>query len=59
VAVTRNGERREYRAVLVEDPASRSRINELTLDKYGWRESVLRAAMMDPAGTTPIRLEPH
>ena len=59
IAVTRGGERREYRAVLVEDAATRERINALELEKYGLAEKVLRAVMMDPAGTTPIRLEPR
>jgi len=59
VAVTRNGERREYRAVVVEDPAPRAAINALVLEKYGWRESTLRAFGMGPAATTPIRLEPR
>jgi len=58
VAVTRGGERREYRALLVEDAAARERINALTLEKYGWRERTLRAGM-DPSGVTPIRLEPR
>jgi hypothetical protein len=58
VALTRGGERREYRAVPVEDAATRQVINALELQKYGWRESVLRVAGMDPAGATPIRLEP-
>jgi hypothetical protein len=58
VAVTRGGERREYRAGVVEDAATREQINTLELQKYGWRESVLRVAGMDPAGATPIRLEP-
>jgi hypothetical protein len=58
VAVTRGGERREYRAVPVADAATREQINTLELQKYGWRESVLRVAGMDPAGATPIRLEP-
>jgi hypothetical protein len=59
VVVTRGGERGEFRAVLVPDPATRDAINDLTLDKYGWRERVLRAVMMDPAGVQPIRLEPR
>jgi hypothetical protein len=59
VAVTRAGERREYRAVPVDDPATRERINALTLEKYGLAEQILRAVMMDPAGATPIRLEPR
>jgi hypothetical protein len=59
VAVTRGGERRDYRAVPVDDAATRDRINALTLDKYGLAEEILRALMMDPAGATPIRLEPR
>jgi F420H(2)-dependent quinone reductase len=58
VAVTRRGERREYRAVPVEDAQARERINALTLEKYGWRERTLRAGM-DTSGVTPIRLEPR
>jgi hypothetical protein len=57
VAVTRKGERREYRAVVVDDATTRERINALVLEKYGWRESVLRAIGMGPDGTTPIRLD--
>ena len=59
VVVTRNGERRPFRATPVEDDTTRARINALTLEKYGWRESVLRAFGMGPEGTTPIRLEPR
>ena len=59
VAVTRGDERGEFRAVIVADPATRDAINGLTLEKYGWRERVLRAVMMDPAGVQPIRLEPR
>ena len=59
VAVTRAGERREYRAVPVEDAATRDRVNALTLEKYGTAEKILRAVMMDPSGVTPIRLEPR
>ena len=58
VAVTRAGQRRPYRAVVVEDAETRERINALELEKYGWREEVLRVAGMHPADTTPIRLEP-
>jgi hypothetical protein len=59
VSVTRNEEHRTYRAVIVEDSATRERINALVLEKYGWRESTLRAFGMGPAGTTPIRLDPR
>ena len=47
------------RAVVVDDPATRGRINALMLEKYGWRESVLRAMGMGPDGSTPIRLDPR
>jgi hypothetical protein len=57
VVVTRAGRRQELRAVVVEDAATRDAVNRLTLEKYGWRERVLRAVMMDPAGVQPIRLE--
>lgn len=57
VAVTRNRERRAFRAIVVDDPVTRERINALVLDKYGWRESVLRAMGMGPDSTTPIRLD--
>jgi hypothetical protein len=59
VAVTRGGERHVFRAVPVADDATRDRINALTLEKYGLAEEILRALMMDPAGTTPIRLGPR
>ena len=59
VVVMRNGERRPFRATPVEDPATRARINALTLEKYGLAERILRAVMMDPDGATPIRLEPR
>ena len=58
VVVTRQGERRAYRAVVVDDAETRERINALELQKYGWREEVLRIGGMDPAAATPIRLEP-
>ena len=59
VGVTRAGQRGVFRAVIIGDPAIRDAINALTLEKYGWRERVLRAVMMDPAGVQPIRLEPR
>jgi hypothetical protein len=59
VALTRNAERRAYRAVVVDDAATRGHINALVLEKYGWRESVLRTMGMGPEGTTPIRLDPR
>lgn len=59
VAVTRAGERRAYRAMPVDDAATRERVNALTLDKYGAAERLLRAATLDPARTTAVRLEPR
>jgi hypothetical protein len=57
VVVTRSRERRAFRAIVADDPLTRERINALVLEKYGWRESVLRAMGMGPDGTTPIRLD--
>jgi len=59
VAVTRHGERREYHAVPVEDDATRERINDLELAKYGLSEQLLRLFFLKPAHTTPIRLDPR
>jgi len=59
ITVTRGGEAKPYRAILVDDAATRDAVNQLTLEKYGWRERVLRAVMTDPAHVQPIRLEPR
>ncbi len=59
VEVTRAGETRPFRAVLVTDPVVRDRINELVLEKYGLAERYLRATMLDPSQATPVRLEPR
>lgn len=58
VAVTRDGVQKSYRAVPVEEAATREFINALVLEKYRWRESTLRAFGMDPSGAVPMRLEP-
>lgn len=59
VAVTRGGERRTYRAVVVDDPATRDAINALELAKYGWREQALRLGGMGTTDVVPIRLDPR
>jgi hypothetical protein len=59
VEVTRAGETRPFRAVLVTDPVVRDRTNRLILEKYGWAERYLRATMLDPERATSVRLEPR
>lgn len=59
VEVNRSGGFLPFLAVPVDNPGVRDRINELTLEKYGWSESVLRALTLDPAQTIPVRLDPR
>ncbi len=55
VTMTRNGEAREYRAVLV--PKQRERINRLMAERYGWADALI-GLVRDEGETTPIRLDP-
>jgi hypothetical protein len=48
-----------YTAVVVEDPATVARIDELTLAKYGWSESMLRVLMPEGHAQVAIRLDPR
>jgi len=59
VEVERQGAAQPFTAVVIEDPTTVARINELTLAKYGWSESLLRT--MTPAGHSEvaIRLDPR
>jgi hypothetical protein len=59
VEVTRGGETKQFRAVLVTDPTVRDRTNSLVLEKYGLAERYLRATMLDPNQVTSVRLEPR
>lgn len=59
VEVTRGGKTASYRAVPVEDPAIRDRVNAAVLQKYGWLESVLLWTFLVPERATPVRLDPR
>ena len=57
VEVVRGGETQTYRAVPVETPEARQRINQLIAEKYGLAETVI-SRMHDESTVVPIRLEP-
>jgi hypothetical protein len=48
-----------FSAVVIGDPSTVARINELSLEKYGWSEQLLRTLGTDPAGQVAIRLDPR
>jgi len=55
VSLTRNGEKRTYRAVLI--PKQRERINRLMAERYGWADWLI-GLLRDESQTIPIRLDP-
>ncbi len=57
VEVVRGDETQTYRAVPVETPEARQRINQLVAEKYGLAETVI-SWMHDESTVVPIRLEP-
>jgi hypothetical protein len=59
VEVERTSEAKPYNAIVIFEPNTIARINQLTLAKYGWSEKLLRAAGTDPAGQVAIRLDPR
>ena len=59
VEVERQGAAQPFTAVVIEDPTTVARINELTLAKYGWSESLLRAMTPDGHSQVAIRLAPR
>jgi hypothetical protein len=59
VDLNRSGGFRPFLAVPVDNAAVRDRINELTLEKYGWSERVVRVLSLDPAQAIPVRLDPR
>lgn len=56
VEIERNGVVESYRAVAV--PEMASLINDLMLEKYGWRERVISAMFGSRQASLPLRLEP-
>lgn len=59
VELERGGETRTYTALVHADAGTVARINQLSLDKYGWSEELLRSAGTDPGGQVAIRLDPR
>ena len=59
VELERGDETLRFRAVVLEDAETVSRVNALSLAKYGWSEELLRAAGSDPLGQVAIRLDPR
>jgi hypothetical protein len=59
VELERGDETLPYRAVVIFEPATVARINELSLEKYGWSEELLRALGNEGARQVAIRLDPR
>jgi hypothetical protein len=59
VELERGGATQAFDAVVIDEPATVARINERTLEKYGWSEKLLRAAGASAAGQVAIRLDPR
>jgi hypothetical protein len=59
VEVTRAGATASFRAVPVEDPGIRDRVNAAVAEKYGFSETTLRATFLTPERVTPVRLDPR
>jgi hypothetical protein len=60
VELERGGATLPFTAQVIEDPAAIARTNQLTLEKYGWSEKLLRAmGGGSPASEVVIRLDPR
>jgi hypothetical protein len=59
VEVTRAGSTAPFRAVPVDDPGIRDRVNAAVAEKYGFSETTLRATLLRPERVTPVRLDPR
>jgi hypothetical protein len=59
IEVERGGEMHDHSAVVIDDAASVARINQLTLDRYGWSEKLLRSMGGEPGAQVAIRLDPR
>jgi hypothetical protein len=58
VELERGGERRSYRAVVVDTPEAAARVTELMYEKYGWIDRLIELV---EGGWTPVavRLDPR
>ena len=59
IELERGGETGAYSAVVIFEPATAARVNQLMLEKYGWSEELLRSMGSEPGGQAAIRLDPH
>jgi hypothetical protein len=57
VKIERGGTTRAYRAVPLDDPATRAAVNRRMAEKYGQADRLI-ARIFDRSHTVPIRLEP-
>lgn len=58
VALSRNGQRDEYRALIEEGPAGHEMIRTLLREKYGWADEWI-GVLTDTSSSIAIRLEPR
>jgi hypothetical protein len=58
VEVERGGAAVAYSAVVLDDAETVARINQRTLEKYGWSEELLRSLGDEPGAQVAIRLDP-
>lgn len=59
IELERSSQTDAYDAVVIDDPATAARINQRTLEKYGWSEELLRSMGTNPTGQVAIRLDPR
>lgn len=59
VELERGGATTPFTAVVLEDPPTLARIDELSLQKYGWSEQLLRKLSGANAKHVAIRLDPR
>lgn len=57
VVLERGGEQQRYRAVVVDDPATRERVHALMAEKYGFPDRVI-GVIRDYPASRAIRLDP-
>lgn len=59
IELERGSAMQPFTAVVLEDDASVARVNALSLEKYGWSESLLRAITPSGSRQVAIRLDPR
>jgi general stress protein 26 len=59
IELGRGEETHAFTATVSAEPATVAHLNELTLEKYGWSERLLRSMGADSAGQVGIRLDPR